>query len=527
MESVELKEKSNKRRIKHSFPRRELYHRWIHSPEYCYTNKGQRYPISGFKNWLICGDFGKKFTESYKEGDIEDAWHGWRKESCIAVINRETKHIIVNMRFEKQSYELLRDIPDNYTIFKTEENIIRADILSTGGLEDALRLHSNYLIEQFAQHYNDLWLAACSIKRTCHINYDDVFIKPEPGTYALKDYADIVDFVKKYKIKQYDWYNKDNNCQIWIYNYKGFNKEFYKIKRPTLKQIITKKIFDKKTILHVKQIYFYTKYCYGKGISIKTVKENWNKLFDIKDFNVLCKKFNYTIDVTKFNHKIWQNTIEIINEVSENRRYKIIEHNKEQSNKNYQEAIERLKALHGSNYVNDWRENNKFNKTIEYDCYIPPYTSKGYGNWYKETLKGDFAFDNTQLKLNKDIITTSRSARVNLEDAIKMWKLYIITTKGRVGIEGHPIIIRMENTEYKVGIYNLRAIQYCQKKTDAGKLLDKWEWCIVIGCHYLWIDDFLNFVKYYNLYALFDIEPKENKNVKPFKIKINNENRIK
>lgn len=80
MESVELKEKSNKRRIKHSFPRNEIYHRWIHSPEYCYTNKGQRYSVSGFKDWLICGDFGKRFTESYKEGDIENTWHGWRKK---------------------------------------------------------------------------------------------------------------------------------------------------------------------------------------------------------------------------------------------------------------------------------------------------------------------------------------------------------------------------------------------------------------------------------------------------------------
>ena len=63
-------------------------------------------------------------------------------------------------------------------------------------------------------------------------------------------------------------------------------------------------------------------------------------------------------------------------------------------------------------------------------------------------------------------------------------------------------------------------------KTDDGKLLDKWEWCVVIGCHYIWIDDFMDFIKYYNLYDIFDIKaPKEEnkeqvKLNKPFKIKI-------
>ena len=140
----------------------------------------------------------------------------------------------------------------------------------------------------------------------------------------------------------------------------------------------------------------------------------------------------------------------------------------------------------------------------------------------------EIIFSNTQLRLtnNRQTVNTSKQANVSLEDAIKMWKFYIAITKGRVGIEGQPIIIRLEDRHYNVGIYNLRAIQYNRKKTDDGKLLDKWEWCVVIGCHYIWIDDFMDFITYYNLYDIFDIKApkKENKEQvklnKPFKIKI-------
>ena len=45
MESVELKEKVKDKRIRRSFPRHEVYHRWIHSPEYCYTNSSYRYNV--------------------------------------------------------------------------------------------------------------------------------------------------------------------------------------------------------------------------------------------------------------------------------------------------------------------------------------------------------------------------------------------------------------------------------------------------------------------------------------------------
>ena len=56
----------------------------------------------------------------------------------------------------------------------------------------------------------------------------------------------------------------------------------------------------------------------------------------------------------------------------------------------------------------------------------------------------------------------------------------------------------------KVGIYNLRFIQY-KEKTTANKTLDYKEWLIQIGCHSLWLDDINNFIQYYHLEKEFGL----------------------
>ena len=49
MESAELKE--NGKRVRHCFPRQEVYHRWIHDDTYVYSNKS--YIVSGKYDWLF------------------------------------------------------------------------------------------------------------------------------------------------------------------------------------------------------------------------------------------------------------------------------------------------------------------------------------------------------------------------------------------------------------------------------------------------------------------------------------------
>ena len=50
MEYVEFKVR--KGRIRHCYPRKEVYHRWIHSPEYVYSD--HECLLSGKCNYLRC-----------------------------------------------------------------------------------------------------------------------------------------------------------------------------------------------------------------------------------------------------------------------------------------------------------------------------------------------------------------------------------------------------------------------------------------------------------------------------------------
>lgn len=529
MESVELKEKVKDKRIRHSFPRHEVYHRWIHSPKYCYTNSSYRYNVSGFEDWLIIGDFGKNYTKDATKETVINDWFGWRKTFCVAVINRDKKQILISLKYPKQSNELLRSIPDDYEVFNTEEEIPRADILSTGGLSDVLHLHANYLIEKFIERdCSQFYTLLAGKTRNCNKSYYDVF-SIDPNKDPYNSFIDIINFVKKYKVKKYDWYKESTTKKVSIYIYKGWSRDWIKVNLPSIKQIVTKKIFKPAEIDIIVKKAFYTKYCYGRGISYKLVEQNWNKPIDKISFEALGSKFKHPMswDDIKIKPATWNDGIKVIYE-SIVSHYKIIDEiNKKKSEEFYQEAL--AKVNKSSYLLNNWREGKYIeNQIVEYKCWVKSYKEGIPGYWSTNSIyTKDITFSNTQLRLtNRQTVNTSRQANVSLEDAIKMWKFYITITKDRIGIEGQPIMIRLEDRHYKVGIYNLRAIQYNRKKTDDGKLLDKWEWCVVIGCHYIWIDDFMDFIKYYNLYSIFDIKVPEEKNKeqvklnKPFKIKM-------
>ena len=241
MESVELKEKVKDKRIRRSFPRHEVYHRWIHSPEYCYTNSSYRYSVSGFEDWLIIGDFGKDYIEKATKETVINDWLYWRKTFCVAVINRNKKQILISLKYPKQSNELLRSIPNDYEVFKTEEEIPRADILSMGGLSDILHLHSNYLIEKFIERYcYQFYTLLAGKTRNCNKSYYDVF-SIDPNNVHCNSFTDIINFVKKYKVKKYDWYKEASTKKVTIYIYKGWSSDWIKVNFPSLKQIVTKK----------------------------------------------------------------------------------------------------------------------------------------------------------------------------------------------------------------------------------------------------------------------------------------------
>ena len=64
------------------------------------------------------------------------------------------------------------------------------------------------------------------------------------------------------------------------------------------------------------------------------------------------------------------------------------------------------------------------------------------------------------------------------------------------------IAIHLADKNIKCGIYNVTGIYHNLKK-DNGDNCPRYAWNVIIGCHTIWIDDFIDFVKYYNLEKYF------------------------
>ena len=68
------------------------------------------------------------------------------------------------------------------------------------------------------------------------------------------------------------------------------------------------------------------------------------------------------------------------------------------------------------------------------------------------------------------------------------------------------ITINFDNFNIRCGYYKLNWFKYTNKVTDTNIPLNYKEWCICIGCHHIWLDDFIDFVHYYHLEKDFGIK---------------------
>lgn len=514
MASAELKE--NGKRVRHCFPRQEVYHRWVHDDTYVYSN--QRYLVSGRYNWL----FALCLNKNANKDIITYCWDSNYSRNCIAVINRDIKAILVNTTFFKRSDELFSSIPDDYQVFLTEETITNPNILSTGELSKVIKVHAKYLIKNFI----DRQLIECygvlkGRRKLIHTDVNGLFkCKDEryvyQNWYKYVDYDRVYNFVKKYKVKHYDWYNKPFDDTISVRDdFNWSNYTYYDVPFPSLKKIITGTVFNKKEKLKLEQSYFYGLYCRGYGISYKELETRWNDDYNQDEFKALFNKHNININLYNRPELIkWKDGIKLYAKVVEANTRKVLDDNIRKSADNYNKAIEEYNNKYYEEKLKDWRNfcRYNYNNCIEYDKYIVTSFKHCTGYWKKDRGYLKIKFNNIQLRYKKDklnskydLVETSNNANVTLDQAITMYNLYKRTTLNDNPEKGIMIKHVFNNKNIKVGLYNLRSIEFRQKQTDNGKLLDKWEYVVVIGCHRIWIDDFMSFVKYYNLEDKFGI----------------------
>lgn len=513
MESVELSVK--KKRIKHCFRRSEIYHQWIHSPEYYYTN--QRYNVSSHYDMLFSGSI----KETNTRQNIVEYWDYLYRNRCIAIINREYKLIVINLEYKRFYYEFIRDIPDDYQIFLTEKPINNPNILSTGEVAEAVKLYAEYIVNNFVEYnLSECYKVLNNFKRTLNINPRTIFKYSKSSKsnshryyYYNYNYDYIVDFVNKYNIKKTDWYSIPFKGTICISNYSNLSKyKTVKIELPSIKQIITNKVFKPSENIKLDKVYFYSQYCYRYGISMKTLEARWNDEYNREEFEKLFKKQNIKINLDNRPELLyWRDGIKLYSKAVNAANLSARDRAIKQSEDNYNKALEELKEQTENYNIDAWRNYKNFNRTVscKYEQFIPSYRKNGYGTWKTSKVVYNNNFPNTILRIKNKLIETSRHAFVDLEDAIKMYKLFLNITKNDICEVGTKIYHKLDHLKYYVGRFNLRAIMYQQKKTDDGKFLDKWEYVVVIGCHYLWIDDFYDFINYYNLYKKFGITNKD------------------
>lgn len=502
MESAELSKKS--KRIRHCYPRREVYHRFIHDDTLVYHNKNK--PIAGVGNLLI--------ARSWYRWNNNDTFINNCKsyaDNVIAVIDRTKCRILINISYSYHIYDLLKSIPDNFEIFYTDYSIDNLNILQND--EELYKTHARYLVKTFIKTRLALYYNVLNNRRkVLNVDINKEFKYNKDCNYyhhSYINYNDIVDFVKKYNIKNYYWYKTELYSKI--NNSYWYDRKYYNNDYPcsSLKRIIENKVFSKKEKHILECRYFYTNYCYKENIPFKDVELYYGTDFTLDQFNNYCNKKNLNSDNNWYNYNIntWENFIKQYTTVSRNIAKKYIEQQILESASNYKKAIIEANELNNKTYsINDWREGKLYtkHKSVDYE-YFEVNNNRRSGRWVTRThtsLRHNI-FNNIQLKLDtthKQIVS-SRGVCVSLEEGIKVFKLF---TKWRYSNPKETQIIF--DKQPRVGIYNLRFIRYKEKVTDIiFNPLGFKDWVIQIGCHSLWLTDIEDFIKYYNLEKEFGL----------------------
>lgn len=476
--------------IKHSFKKAEIFHEWIycsHNEPIYYNGKDYGKSITGIGNYLFAGDKKHLSVESIKENF---------PRVCVAIINRTKKEVVIDKSYIC-SNDLLMDIPKDYDIFITYKK------LEYGSLEDTeskLKNHLAYLIENLYNFGLRCEFIALNSKALYHGIAENVY--KENNKHGHKTYyGTIVNFINKYKIKKYKFYKENIVKEVDIPRYNGWTKlDSITISCKTPKEIYEKKIFTKKELDTLEKRNFYTKYCYGEGISLSDVYKYWDSKFD-KEVHT---KGHFAFTNSTYNDlHTWRDYIKARKKASEIWKSNYDKSIREESRRNRDYAI--IAFLNKNNYKSlgdHFRKTGSISISIEFKGikYIKNRLSL-------DTVRDYISFvDRVQLKLSKDnkYVETSRNCVVSLEDAIRLFRIFKLVVERNSNVEEFDI--DYHSKQIMCGRYQLLKI-YKSKKIDIIVNPDEEtpQNIIVIGCHYIWYQDVIEFIKYYKLEKDFGI----------------------
>lgn len=439
----------SKKRIKHIFCQREGIHEGIHRDEPGWFESNYHPYCFGYGYFFHRGKgLAEKLTPDYiKDNWDSENWYRGIKDSCMAVIDRKRKIAVIKVGTE-YSMAIERGVPEDYTIYKIDENIPVYNITESKNKKILINMYVKYLIKKYLGTFYNEYKVLNTISKQIP---EHTYISSSRAKYFEK----IKCLVEKYN-RLIPKYKPLSNNVIYI---SGYNVGF-----PSINAILNDDLFDDEQKLHIKKCKFYTKFCLHKDISWKELNKNWSdeyvaeiKAKDKADYEAFIKRAE---------------------------KFKAIAKN------NYEEALAK-----SDNNINDWRNGNKVRNVKYIDYYIDE-TNRHITSISCE-LNDIFA--NTQLRLKPgkpNWVETSRGAVVPLETAInifnQLYTNYILSGKTE---------FTFNYNQFRIGSFCVSRCMYIDKFADnlnVGKL-GKEEWVFNIGCHRLWFDDIKDFARYYNL----------------------------
>lgn len=444
-------------RIRHSVSKSEGIHEGIHRDEYGYYDSAYHCFCFAYGYFFHRGkSLAEKLTPDYiKDNWDREMWCGGLKEACMARIDRKRKIAVIKDGTE-YTWSIKKGLPEGYTIYKTDEDIPVYDITEPKNKKILIKMYAKYLIKKYLETFGHEYKVLNSISKQIP---EHSFITSRRIEYFNR----IKVLVEKNKFIPVRKPLSDK--EFWINN--------YKVKFPSINDILNNALFNDEQKEYIRKCRFYTKFCFHKGTSWAELNNKWSKEY-VSEVEAKDKAEEEAFRKREAEYKI-------------------------KTEENYKAALAKANTT-----VDEWRKGD-----IKYEIRYTSY----YANPDTREIKAidrvlhHIMFPNTQLRIKADKpnwVETSKGALVPLETAINIFNQlyvdYILSGKTE---------FQFKYNEFKIGSFCVSRANYVDKFTDINhyenpyentyKDLGYKEWMFRIGCHTLWFDDIKDFARYYNL----------------------------
>ena len=217
-----------KQRVRHAITKSEGIHEGIHRDEYGYYDSSYHCYCFAYGYFFHRGKgLAVKLTLDYIKNNWDrENWCGGLKGACMARIDRKRKIAVIREGTE-YDFSIERGLPQDYTIYKTDEDIPIYDITEPKNKKVLIKMHMTYLIKKYLETFGHEYKVLSSISKQIP---DHSFIANTRNEYFVAIKA----FVNKYKFIP--------RCKPL--SDKVFYINQYKVKFPSINAILNNDLFD-------------------------------------------------------------------------------------------------------------------------------------------------------------------------------------------------------------------------------------------------------------------------------------------